>query len=1023
MFCMVVLCCMASPPAVAEEEPPRAAGRPVASQAPPPASVPLVTQNSPPPAVAEQAALDDARKAAVAQAREGNYKEALAALKRLHEQHRDDLAVLYDYVVICCWAGRYADATALSSGLKPDQVPEYVMQAVAPALRKSGNLAEAQHWYDTGVARFPGNADIALGRALTLGDRGHAAQGLKALDAYSLKFPDADAKAIALGKAYLRRQIAPPQPYATQPRPEASYRAEQDAAVAEAREGNVAKGLTVVENLYRRYPDDQYLLGDCLFLLQWNKENAKAVEYSRRLRLATAPPYAVEAGARALATAGKLYDCEALVEKALTAQRRNPELLVTAAVVFADIGDVYKAALLLDEAERSRTPGLGKRIAAVRESMGYDRIMAMKKLHDVIRADAHGGGRDARGGVVMGLSAAGGAWEAHSIAGGTDGKTSPLPPSERLSAITRDAGLESAFWGEQSSIPRNLAEREGRLRASLALLDGLDADPACPPQSDCLLQRDIARIQPLADLGLAREATDRYEAVKGRVPLLPPSAQLAAANAYMRLQQPDKALEIYSAVIAAKDKYVPRLKPDDLYRARNGLFWAYLEDEQLPEALKQAESTRESGLHPTGGQPPLEDTDWKKLDADTTLGYAYLYTNAFEKAETHFKEMADKAPAASDVQSGLAATYIMRGLPRAALQTIKKAQIFSPDNINLAAHEADALMDAKEWRAAKSIIDDLQEYAPYSGDVRRLQRRWETHSLYEFRLESNLAYPFGGKPPGTTSRSQTSSLEWRLYSPPIGYDWRVYGGTALAGGSYDEGLARQFLSLLGVEYRVPWVTANLEARNDDAGSNDMGAALYGSLTPGDHWSFPFSFEIGSRDTPLRARNEGITADSYRMGAEYRWNESRTARINARGMNFSDGNQRLGVDASVTQRLWSDFTRHVDGTAGIYVGGNSKDEDRPYFNPKAEAEIAGSLTYGALLWRSYDKSLSHAVTVGAGGYAQRDYGTLPVLSLGYSQDLDWTDRFSATYGVGFERRPYDGEQENSLNAFINLSWKF
>lgn len=1010
VFCMLALCFTVLPSAAAEEEPPRTAVQPVASQAPPPV-------------ISDQTTLDDARRAAVAQARKGDYTEALAALKRLHEAHRDDLAVLYDYAVICCWAGRYAAATALSSGLRPEQVPEYVLQAVAAALRKSGNLAKAQHWYDTGAARFPGNADIALGRALTLGDRGHAAQGLKGLDAYSRQFPDADAKAIALGKAYLRREFAPPQSHSTPPRPEASYRAEEDAAVAEAREGDVAKGLAVVEDLYRRYPDDQHLLGDCLFLLQWNKENDKAVEYSRRLRLATAPPYAVEAGARALATAGKLYDCETLVERALTAQRRNPELLVTAAVVFSDIGDVYKAALLLDEAERSRTPGLGNRIAAVRESMGYDRIMAMKDLHDVVRAEAQGGGGAARGGEIMALSAAGGAREAHNIAGEANGKPSSLAASERLNAITRAAGLESAFWGEQSSVPRNLAERESRLRASLALLDSLGADPACPPQSDCLLQRDIARIQPLADLNLAREATVQYEAVKDRVRLLPPSAQLAAANAYMTLQQPAKALEIYSAIIAAKDEYTPRLKPDDLYRARNGLFWAYLENEQLPEALKQAESTRESGLHPTGGQPPLEDTDWKKQDADTTLGYAYLYTNAFEKAEKHFGEMADKAPAASDVQSGLATVYVMRGLPRAALQTITRARVFAPDDINLAAHEADALMDAKEWRAAKGIIDDLQEYAPYSSDVRRLQRRWETHSLYEFRLESNLAYPFGGRSPGATSRSQTSSLEWRLYSPPIGYDWRVYGGTALAGGHYDEGFARQFLSLLGVEYRVPWVTANLEARNDDAGSNDMGAAFYGSLTPGDHWSFPFSFELGSRDTPLRARNEGITADSYRMGAEYRWNESRTARVNARGMNFSDGNQRLGVDASVTQRLWSDFTRHVDGTAGVYFGGNSKDEDRPYFNPKAEAEIDGALTYGALLWRSYDKSLRHAVTVGAGGYAQRDYGTLPVFSLQYSQDLDWTDRFSATYGVGFERRPYDGDQENSLNAFINVSWKF
>ncbi len=985
----------------------------------------------PPPAVAMEPPVrvsgpttsEDAREAAVAEARKGNYRKALAALKQLHEAQPKDPAILYDYITVTCWAGRYADAVALSAGLTPGRVPEYVVQAVSAALRKSKNLSKARLWYDAGAARFPGNADIALGRALTLGDQGHAAQGLKALTAYSLKFPEADTKAIASGKAYLRRQIAPDRPHVIPPRPESPYRAEQDAAVADARKGDISKGLAVIEKLYRMHPDDQYLLGDYLFLLQWNKENDKAVEYSRRLRLATAPPYAVEAGARALAASGDIYGCETLFEKALAAQRRNPELLVTAAVVLADVGGVYKAARLLDEAERSRTPGLGARIAAVRESMGYDRIMAMRDMRIALKSGARGSGRDARSAVALDLSAAGGHQEARAITIGPGGEALPPALAERLQALTVDVGLEDAFWGEQASIPRNLAERDSRLRASLSLLDSLDADPQCPPQSDCRLQRDIARIQPLAGLALAKEAVAQYEALKGRVPLLPPSAQLAAADAYMRLRQPDKAAEIYAAIVAAKDAFVPPIKPNDLYWARNGLFWAYLENEQLADALRQAKSTRELCVNPTGDEPFLKDTDWRKLDSDLTLGYAYLYTNSFEKAEKHFRKLADEAPAASDAQSGLADTYILRGLPRTALEAAKRGQVLVPDDINLAAHEADARMGAKDWRAAKAIVDDLKEYAPYSRAVRQLQRRWEAHSLYEFRMDGNWASTLSGTSAGTSSPTQEPSLEARLYSPPIGYDWRLYGGMAFARGRYDEGLARQFLSLMGVEYRVPWVTANLEARYDDSGSNEMGAGFYGALTPGDHWSFPFAFEIDSRDTPLRARGEGVTADSYSMGANYYWNESRSARMNFQGMSFSDGNQRLGLDAALTQRLWHEFTHYVDGTVSVHGGANSKNADRPYFNPKSEAEIDGSLTYGAVLWRRYEKALSHAVTAGAGAYAQQSYGTLPVFTLEYSQSLNWTERFSAAYGVGFESRPYDGDREDDINVFFNISWKF
>lgn len=966
------------------------------------------------------------REKAVAQARRGECQKALEILGSLRKEYPDDQAVLHDYLVVLAWAGRYADAAALSGALRPEQVPAYVARQAAAALRKAGKLVQAQHWYDAAAGRFPDDQDIAIGRALTLADRGQASRGLDALRAYARTHPEADSKHLSDAKAYIRNRLEPPKPFVPPSRPMTGYRGEQDEAVTAARLGKLADALARLRSLHQHHPDDQFLLSDYLTVLQWNRENESVLTLAGRLRLASAPPYAVEAVARAMLAVRGPYDAETFMETAVEAQCRNPEMLISAARIAGGSGDPYKAARYLDEAERSRAPGLGARIEAARRENGDEQIKAMDALNEVERTLARlPDNQDALRIKARALSAGGAHQEARAVVDGrlsSAGRTSGLP-LEHAQDIRRAASLESAAWGEQSAIPRYLEERERHLEAALDALDELAASPQCAVSEQCRIRTRMDRMQPLYALGRDREVVAEYENVMAKSPPLSPAAQLAAAGARMRLHEPRLAAEIYSNVISRRDEYHPHLSPDDLFTAESGLFWAYLEDERLSAALDQAHALYDRAIRPTGGQPPFADTDWKKSAAAAILGYAYLYTGCLDKAEQHFTTLARSAPAMLDAQSGLAGTYSMRGLPRTALDTLARARVFSPDDINLAVRTADALMDIQNWRNAKEILDSLEPYSLHSQAVRQLQRRWETHSLFELRVDGAWAKNFAAKNPGTTDRSQTPSLEGRLYSPPIAYDWRMYAGFAMAESDFAEGHARQGLTLAGVEYRGTWLTASLEARNDHVKTDKLGLGLYGSVTPDDHWSFPFTLEKDSRETPLRARNADVTADNVRLGVAYRWNESRRLDGSIGGMSFSDGNRRLSMEGSFTQRLWAWQTHYLDGTAGIYASGNSKDADRPYFNPKADMDVGGTLTYGALLWRDYDTSLSHALSLGAGGYAQLDHGAGPVWSVAYSQSLDWTDRFAVTCGAGVSRRIYDGNPENSLNTFFSLVWKF
>lgn len=974
----------------------------------------------------EPTTLRTSRENAVEQARKGDLKKALEGLRGLHKEYPDDPDIVYDYLVVSAWAGQYADVSSLARSLQPEHVPAYVSGQTAAVFRKTGQLTRAQHWYDAAVRRFPENPDIAIGRALTLADRGHAAQGLDVLRVFKRTYPQTDLRVLKNAQAYIRNRLEPPKPFMPHEFPVTAYRAEQDEAIAAARQGHLTKALTRLGELNRQYPDDQLLLGDYLTILQWSKENERVAALAGQLRLDLAPPYAVESVARALRELHGSYAACTFMETALVAQRRYPELLVSIARIVGESGDPYTAAVYLDEARRSKTPGLEARMEAVKKKHGLERIETMDALAEAERTLARDpGNREALGHKSRALSSAGGHKEAYKTGEGrlSAAEHAPALPLEHAQSIYRYAGLESAHWGEQSSIPLHQEERDRHLTASLASLDALAASPLCAASEQCLALTRMARIQPLYGLERHAEATAEYAYGKNKGWPLTPMAQMAAAGAHMAMREPRIAAEIYDSVIARRDESPPLLRPDDLFVAETSLFWARLEEERLSDALGQAQKVYDRAVRPTGGLPPFEDSDWKKSAAVATLGYAYLYTDDYNAAEQHFEALAHSSPAMLDAQKGLAATYSMRGLPRAALDTAERASIFSPGDIDLAAQTADLLMDMQEWRKAKEAIDALEPYRPYSHVVKQLLRRWETHSLFELRVDGDWAKPFAVKNPGTTDLSQTPSIEARLYSPPVAYDWRVYAGVALAEGNFAEGRAHQSLALGGVEYRGGKLTASLEVRNSYVNKNTLGVGLYGSVTPDDHWSFPFVFEKDSRETPLRARNANISADSAQLGISHRWNESRRLDVSAGGMLFSDDNQRLTLQGAFTQRLWARQTQHIDGTIGAYASANSKDDNRPYFNPRADLDLGGTITYGALLWRNYDNSFSHALSIGAGGYKQLYYNAGPVWHVDYSQSLDWTDRFSVTYGAGLARRIYDGRSEDSLSTFFSLVWKF
>ncbi len=123
-----------------------------------------------------------AHEAAIAQARSGDYTNALAALDRLAARHPDDLRIAFDRIVVLGWAGRDAEALSRASGLDLAHAPAYVLEGIGRSARNLKRFDLAESVYRRAVSMHPGRQESRIGLALTVSDRGRHTEARRLLD-------------------------------------------------------------------------------------------------------------------------------------------------------------------------------------------------------------------------------------------------------------------------------------------------------------------------------------------------------------------------------------------------------------------------------------------------------------------------------------------------------------------------------------------------------------------------------------------------------------------------------------------------------------------------------------------------------------------------------------------------------------------------------------------------------------------------------------------------------------------------
>ncbi|WP_346839605.1 poly-beta-1,6 N-acetyl-D-glucosamine export porin PgaA [Microbulbifer sp. SAOS-129_SWC] len=576
---------------------------------------------------------------------------------------------------------------------------------------------------------------------------------------------------------------------------------------------------------------------------------------------------------------------------------------------------------------------------------------------------------------------------------------------------SRQAALK-VRWGEhvETSDPRHRFDATDTAIADLqSLLD--EAENATPRDRGLItrLRRDLTLA--LRDRERWQDALAQAEILQAAGDTLPPYVREAQADAMLALRHPARALAAYDEVLAAD--------PHDR-NARVGKFYAEIELEDFEAAFATADTlAAEASAWRRGGVDGREMQNSEWLDNQVLAAQARRYGDMPAEAWRRIAPIADAAPAAAWLRAEKGEAAAARDWPRLGHEELLIARSLAPDDVGIRLDTADSLMRRRYWRAAEAEVQTLATLVPGNTHLWRLQRDIDTYHQAELRLQVQPKLAHGGGPDADGDEQNAVA---RLYSPPLGERWRIFGEAAHNTSRPTNKTLTRNRAGGGVEGRWPDVTLEAAAWSNSGELDQGGGGVNLNWQPDDHWSFEWNAQRYTLDTPLRALEAGVRADSAAFSTLYAWHESRALSAAVTAINFTDGNRRRQLLLEFGTKVYDSPKLDIFLRPELYASRNSL-LDAPYFNPRRDASLTVGVDIQHRIWRRYECSLSQRLQLNAGRYWQRDHGSGTIGSATYSQIWRVDPRSEVNYGIEAARRLYDGNYEYSWSVFLGFDQRF
>ncbi|GLC95562.1 poly-beta-1,6 N-acetyl-D-glucosamine export porin PgaA [Cupriavidus sp. TA19] len=792
-----------------------------------------------------------------------------------------------------------------------------------------------------------------------------------------------------------------------------------DALIQRARAGDYASALTMLRERVASAPSDRRAAFDRIIIAGWAGRPGEVLAAYGALEQAgvarSAPPQVLAAVAGALRDQ-KRWD-EALA-RYREGRRRFPDEAVFAlgeVGVLSDSGQAAEAVAAGQALVRSQPDDVDSRLvlAYAQASAGepYEALFEADQAYT--RAPKRA---DAVRAYVAALQRAGLADAALRVAG----EHPALFDSAARQTLELDAAAELVRLADMPT--RMEAERFAIADRALArydaLLPVLQGQGAKAGQGETLYRR--ARIDRLGALHARfrmQDVVDSYEALRAEDVAVPVYALGDVASAYLYLRHPEQATELFRQV---REAYPLGLDPETRLKAQTGLYYANAEAEAFEpagEVVSEARTEQPQWLW-VRGQPTRQPNDlW--LSAEQTATRARLQADDTVQAQQRTEDLVRNAPGHSGLRAGLANVYLARGWPRAAEQELKAAEALAPRALAVEVQQGHAALDLQEWRQAEMLRDDTLARFPEDLTARRLAREWAVHNKAELRIEGYRGLANDSPVVGDGN----FGIESVLYTPPIHYDWRAFGGVGYATGRFDEGRVDYRWARAGVQRRVRDLTVEAELSTHWYGYGvRQGGRVAVDYDLDDRWRIGASAALRSTATPLQALLNGVYANTVQVYGRWRASEASEWMLTVAPSHFSDGNDRLEGGIAGVQRIYTAPHLKADLLVDLWSSRNSR-TDVSYYSPRADLTVLPSARLTHTLYRRYETAWEQQFLAGAGTYSQQGFGTGAILLLGYGQRFRTNDVFDVGATVTATSRPYDGQRERELRIVFDLTYRF
>ena len=779
-----------------------------------------------------------------------------------------------------------------------------------------------------------------------------------------------------------------------------------DHAIEMARAGQTDEALEILAARYIADPKDRVIFHDYLTVLCWAGQDARVAELSKRLSPLEAPGYALEASAQSARRRGDYLQAENFYRVGLQRFPEDLDFPVGLILTLVD-ADRSQVALELVAHLEQKYP----RESALQLARGYalearlDFFAALYNYNRILDRDSEN--REARARRILVLDRLGASDLAVSLAG----QDPDLLSRDEWQRIRSDQGAFAVRWGNLS--PADETQRFAQTDRALALLErNLAEIGSANSATPFALRGRFDRLIALHNRYQMAEVVTLYEGMVDEELVIPNYVVAAAADAYLYLQQPELAEPLYRHILVTQ--------PDDL-NTSIALFYTLVEREEFDAAYKLVDHLDRSQSPWLKIRGPNERRSLRpnpdKTTTATAAAMARFYGDQNAEAQARLTVLHEQAPANLDISREVGNVYSARGWPRLAQQTYELGLRLDHRHKDLQLGLAQSYLERREYRLAEQAINRLYTLYPEDIHVSKLHRQWAIHNLRELRLTVGYA-----DSSGTTQGSRDRLFEGTLFSRPLDYNYRMFVRGRYAFADFPEGNESYRRYGFGVEYRRPDLESTVELTYNEDGSDEFGGSFSLLYELDDHWSIPFNLEIFSRETPLRALKQGITADSVDFGVTYRASELRRVSLRTQLMDFSDGNVRRSLTASLEQRLVTLPKYKLTGIVDLYTSANSE-KDTIYFNPDRDFSAALSMVNQQRLFRRYDRVFSHRLALTLGNYWQKGYADDYIAGFNYEHLWEIAGRFELAYGYSRFRRVYDGLPEYQNYYFSRINWRF